>query len=99
MQMEERSAGGAVQPATAGSRLRGLFYPSTLLLIAANALPLVGVLYWGWDVFVLLVLYWMETAIIGFWMIVQIATLPLGGFGTVKINDRPVSSTAALLAA
>lgn len=55
---------------------RKLLHPSTLILIAANALPLLGVLFWQWDVFLLLVLYWMETAIIGFWTIVAIALIP-----------------------
>lgn len=49
---------------------------AALVLIAANLLPVVGVLYWGWDAFVLLMLYWMETAIIGFWTIVRVAAAP-----------------------
>src|SRR5262245_53438363 len=43
-----------------------------ILLIAANALPLIGILFWGWDAFEILVLYWCETAIIGFWTIVRL---------------------------
>jgi hypothetical protein len=54
-----------------------LLHPSTLLLIAANLLPLAGILFWHWDVFILLVLYWMETAIVGFWTIVAIAVAPI----------------------
>ena len=49
---------------------------ATLFLIAANLLPVVGVVFWGWDAFVLLMLYWMETAIIGFWTIVRVAAAP-----------------------
>jgi len=47
--------------------------PSTLILLAVNLLPLLGVLFWGWDLFLLLMLYWMETGIIGFWHILRMA--------------------------
>lgn len=53
-----------------------LLHPSTLILIAANALPLLGVVFWQWDAFLLLALYWMETAIVGFWTILLIAIVP-----------------------
>lgn len=70
-----------------------LLSPSALILAAANVIPLVGVLYWGWDLFLLLFLYWTDTAIIGFWMIVQAMREPpaagssrmLSGFGVVFI--------------
>jgi hypothetical protein len=54
-------------------------FPSALILAAANIIPLVGVLYWRWDLFLLLFLYWTDTAIIGFWMIVQAFREPPGG--------------------
>ena len=38
---------------------------SAWVLVAANLLPLAGVLFWGWDVFPLLVLFWMENVVIG----------------------------------
>ena len=47
--------------------------PSTLFLLAANLIPLLGVLYWDWDLFLLMMLYWSETAIIGFWHILRLA--------------------------
>jgi len=70
---------------------RYLLYPSTLILLAANLFPLVGVLAWGWDAFVLLVLYWLETAVIAFWTIVRIATTPRDSLGDIKFNgsDKP----------
>jgi len=46
---------------------RLLTQPAALILLAANAVPILGVLLWKWDAFLLLVLYWMETAVIGFW--------------------------------
>ncbi|QTN32855.1 hypothetical protein HZ994_11120 [Akkermansiaceae bacterium] len=39
--------------------------PSLLLLIAANLLPVGGVLLWGWSVFEIVALYWFENVIIG----------------------------------
>jgi len=54
-----------------------LIHPSTLILIAANLLPLAGIYFWNWDTFLLLILYWMETAIIGFWTILALAAAPL----------------------
>lgn len=50
---------------------------SALLLLATNMLPILGILFWGWDGFVLLVLYWLETLVIGFWMMFQVAFAPL----------------------
>jgi hypothetical protein len=38
---------------------------SAWVLVAANLLPLYGVLFWSWEVFPLLALFWMENAIIG----------------------------------
>ena len=34
-------------------------------LIAANALPLLGVLFLGWDAFSIVILYWTENVVIG----------------------------------
>ena len=45
---------------------------SVWLLIAANLIPLLGVLFWNWDIFSLMVLYWMETAMIGFYQLIKI---------------------------
>jgi hypothetical protein len=58
------------------SLLTKLLHPSTLILIAANLVPLLGIAFWHWDAFLLLVLYWMETAIIGFWTMMMIAVAP-----------------------
>ena len=69
----------------------GLRHPATLLLLAANATPIYGVLYWGWDVFLLLVLYWVETVIIGIWTIARITTLPQKSFGDLPRPGTKVS--------
>ena len=37
-------------------------FPTVIPLIAANAAPIVGVLFFGWDLLSIMFLYWMETA-------------------------------------
>jgi hypothetical protein len=44
---------------------------SAWVLVAANVLPLAGVLFWGWDVFALLVLFWMENVVVGVFFVVR----------------------------
>jgi len=51
--------------------------PALVLLALANLIPLAGLLWWGWDAFVLLSLYWLETAILGIWMILQLIAIAL----------------------
>lgn len=80
-----------VSTVTTGTASRVL-HPATLILIAANLLPLAGVLLWGWDAFVLLVLYWLETAVIGFWTIARVATAPRGSLGELKAEGAPAGS-------
>lgn len=48
-----------------------LYLPLSILLLS-NLIPLAGVLFWGWDTFVLLMLYWLETLIIAFWTLMRI---------------------------
>ncbi len=64
----------SVQAAAAAPRR--FLYPSTWLVLIADLLPVAGILFWGWDGFVLLMLYWMETAVIAFWALARILTLP-----------------------
>jgi uncharacterized protein DUF6498 len=52
--------------ARVASGLRGRSAPLALvLLVAANLVPLVGVLFLGWDVRTILVMYWLENGIVG----------------------------------
>lgn len=65
--------------------------PYAVVLVAANLLPLVGVVFWGWDAFVLLMLYWLETLVIAFWTILPILLIPgitANGLG-VRISGSP----------
>ena len=66
---------------------RFLMQPANLILLAANLFPLVGVIFWGWDAFVLLMLYWLETAVIAFWTVARIATMPISTLGDLQFRD------------
>lgn len=55
---------------------RKLGHPATLMLLGTNAIPVIGLVFWRWDAFVLLLGYWMETAVIAFWTLVRIAVHP-----------------------
>jgi hypothetical protein len=39
--------------------------PSLIALCAANTLPIVGVLFLGWTVFPIVLLYWLENVVVG----------------------------------
>lgn len=41
-------------------------------LVAANVVPLVGVVAWGWDLPTILVLYWIENGIVGLFTVPKI---------------------------
>lgn len=43
------------------------------LLIGVNLIPLAGALFWGWDVFTLLILYWLENGIVGVFNVLKMA--------------------------
>jgi len=46
--------------------------PSVWVLVAANLLPIPGVLFWGWDAFALIALFWMENVVVGVFFILRI---------------------------
>lgn len=54
-------------------------------MVVANLLPLYGVAFLGWSVFYILLLYWSENVIIGFYNILKMAAAQ-GGFD--KKNTR-----------
>jgi len=48
------------------------FYASSLALILANVVPLLGVLFFGWGVFPIVMTYWFENLIIGLFNVLKI---------------------------
>ena len=59
---------------------------TTGMYIIANLFPLAGVLFLDWKVFLLISLYYLETVIAGFMVVVKIATLRFYLKKTMKIN-------------
>ena len=51
-------------------------FPAIAVLIALNALPVFGVLNWGWQSFDLIFLYWLENLIIGLFMLFRMLLRP-----------------------
>ena len=59
--------------------------PSIFILTMANLVPLPGVIMFGWDAAFIVLLYWTENLVIGFYNILKMALLkadhPSGHFG------------------
>jgi hypothetical protein len=62
------------------------------LLVAANAIPLLGVLFWGWDLATIVALYWLENGVIGAFALAKMATAQAEdpNPGSVTVNGRAV---------
>ncbi len=55
--------------------------------VLANAIPLYGVLFWGWDIFMVFVLFWFENVMIGVFNVAQMLAF---GMKRIVINkDNP----------
>jgi uncharacterized protein DUF6498 len=78
--------------------VRALHILSLLVGLLANLIPLAGVLYWGWDTFQLLMLYWMETAILAFWTLLRLSRLDAAECGTMTVNGKVQPATPFSLA-
>ncbi len=48
----------------------------TLVTIGFHLLMLLGVWFYGWNAYSLLILYWLETLIIGIWTVLVVAAMP-----------------------
>ncbi len=44
-----------------------------IVLVAANLIPLWGVVFWDWDAFNIVLLYWSENIVVGFYNILKMA--------------------------
>ena len=72
---EEGSPVAPVAEVVSQARPVTLTSASTLVLIIANLVPIVGTVYLGWNLSDVLVLYWAESAVIGFFNVCKIIVL------------------------
>ena len=45
-----------------------------LALVISNSVPLFGAIFWNWDIASILILFWLENVVIGFYTLLKIAT-------------------------
>lgn len=66
---------------------------AVVFLVAVNLVPLVGVLFFGWSLFSLMLLYWFESGIVGFFNVLKIlrASGPAPENQEFTINERPAN--------
>ena len=85
----------------------GSSYGAVAALILANLVPLVGVLWFGWDVWGILIIYWLENGIYGLFNVLKMRKAegpedesPMAAADTrrrlngFKVNGRPPSGTS-----
>ena len=68
---------------------------SAIVLLVANVIPIIGVVFFGWSLLTILVLYWIENGIVGFWNVPKIAMAQ----GSMLPTIMPEMPAAAALAA
>jgi hypothetical protein len=67
---------------------------SVIALLGANLVPLVGVLFLGWDLFFVMLLYWLENAVVGYFNVFKIA---LSRSEVKPHSGAPASRPAAII--
>ena len=70
---------------------------AVVALIVANLVPLIGVLFFGWSVWTILIVYWLENGIVGAFNVLRMARAEGDDDSTVsgwRINGRPAASMA-----
>ena len=79
----------------------GSSYGAVAALIVANAIPLFGVLFLGWNAWTILTIYWLENGVVGFFNVLKMARAEgqgaAEGVGAMKVevNGRPVGPGGA----
>ncbi len=70
---------------------------AVVALVVANAIPLVGVLFLGWSVWTILIVYWLENGIVGGFNVLKMLKAEGDDDGSAaswSINGRPAASMA-----
>lgn len=74
---------------------------STVFLIAANLIPVIGVVFLGWSLFAVMFFYWSENIVIGFYNVLKMAKaekvdplergIKINSFGKVSYSNKKSS--------
>jgi hypothetical protein len=70
---------------------------AVVALVVANAVPLIGVLFFGWSVWTILIVYWLENGIVGGFNVLKMLRAEGGDDGVATswtINGRPAAGMA-----
>ncbi len=76
---------------------------AVVALVVANTIPLFGVLFLGWNVWLILIVYWLENGIVGVFNVLKMlraeGPMAAGEAGGMRMNGKPVdgSSKAAII--
>jgi hypothetical protein len=76
----------------------GSSFGAVIALLLANAVPLIGVLFFGWNVWTILIVYWLENGIVGGFNILKILKAegePDALAATMTMNGRPIGTNTA----
>ncbi|HUP54560.1 MAG TPA: DUF6498-containing protein [Methylomirabilota bacterium] len=67
---------------------------AVVALIVANAIPLFGALFLGWNVWTILIVYWLENGIVGVFNVLKIlrAEGPMDPTMRFQMNGRPMAA-------
>ena len=70
---------------------------AAVTLIVANMVPLVGVLFFGWNVWTILIVYWLENGVVGAINVLKMGRAAgpfLPGTVSMTLNGRPVNDAS-----
>ena len=72
---------------------------AVVALVVANLIPLIGVLFFGWSVWNILVIYWLENGIVGVINVLKMSVATGGEVTagvTFMVNGRPATSATKM---
>ncbi len=83
-------------------RLGSSSYGAVAALLVANSIPLIGVLFLGWNVWTILTIYWLENGVVGVFNVLKMARAEgpvLGGVvaGSMMRNGVPTEGSAKVV--
>ena len=83
-------------------RLGSSSYGAVAALLVANAIPLIGVLFLGWNVWTILTIYWLENGVVGVFNVLKMARAEgplLGGVaaGSLTGYGLPIEGSAKVV--